>query len=280
MIKAVITDVDGVMVGKQEGINFPLPHDEVIDALHRVFKSGVPVILCTAKFHPAIDDIIAKAKLNNPHITDGGALVINPFGNKKIIKEYAIENSVIEDYLEKDEVYSEVFSADNYYIRKDSDPDFIKKRLKLLQKKPIYLDNLTEIIGKVPLIKMISLANDESEKIKIDAQLKHLGNRVNSIWSQHPYLGPRRICIITAPGVSKGNAVLEIADYLGIALDDILGIGDQPSDWSFMELCGHVATIGDSKELQDLAASRDSHYIGKSVDDNSLIDVFGHYELI
>ena len=49
MIKAIITDIDGVIVGKKHGVNFPLPNDDVIQKLKNLHKTGFPIVLCTAK---------------------------------------------------------------------------------------------------------------------------------------------------------------------------------------------------------------------------------------
>lgn len=81
MIKAIITDVDGVIVGDKKGVNFPLPNERVIERLKAIKKSGIPVILCTGKPTYATEDIIRKAELDNPHITDAGAFIYNPLQN-------------------------------------------------------------------------------------------------------------------------------------------------------------------------------------------------------
>jgi hydroxymethylpyrimidine pyrophosphatase-like HAD family hydrolase len=280
MIKAVIADVDGVMVGKQEGVNFPLPHKDVIEVLKQVSNNGIPIVLCTAKFRRAVDGIITAAQLSNPHITDGGALIINPLDGNKIIQEHTLDDAVVREYLAQTQLYTEVYSADNYYIRKDADPELLEKRLKLLQAKPIFVDDLFEVISSVPVIKIMSIAKDDSERIVIEDRLKQLGPRVNAIWSQHPYLVPWRFTIITAPNVSKDTGAVEVAEHLNISLDEILAIGDQPADWVFMKLCGYVATIGNNKDLEKLAATKDQHYLGRSVDDNSIIAAFQYFGII
>src|SRR6185437_2827014 len=117
MIKAIITDVDGVLSGSIKGYNFPLPHQDVIDALSKIHQKGIPIILCSAKFSFTILGAIKAAKLNNPHITDAGALVIDPLDNK-IIKQHNLSdlvvNKIISEFL-LNKLHLEVYTPSDYY---------------------------------------------------------------------------------------------------------------------------------------------------------------------
>lgn len=47
MIKAIITDIDGIIVGKKQGVNFPLPNELVIQKLKELHNNGLAIILCS-----------------------------------------------------------------------------------------------------------------------------------------------------------------------------------------------------------------------------------------
>ena len=70
MVKGIILDVDGVIVGEKIGFNSPWPHPEVIKKLKDIKSKGVFISLSTAKAHFAIDKIINDAGLDNLHITE------------------------------------------------------------------------------------------------------------------------------------------------------------------------------------------------------------------
>jgi len=281
VIKAIIADVDGVMVGKREGVNFPLPHMNVVGALRAVAADGIPVVLCSAKFHRALDGIIHQARLNNPHITDGGALIINPLGDKKIIEQIAIDKAVISQYLAANAAYTELYSADAYFVPKGEDPEFMAKRARLLQMEPTLVDSLNEVNAAETIIKIISYADDEFDIPRVEAQVKRLGKEVNYIWSHHPFIMPRQPCVMTAPGVSKEHAARDVARYLGVSFNQILGIGDSSADWSFVRLCGYAGVVGSNGELIKLALTKGHKtYLGKSVDDHGLLDILGHFGLL
>ena len=48
-IKAIILDVDGVIVGDRAGFNAPYPPTEVINKLKQIRENSVYVILCSDK---------------------------------------------------------------------------------------------------------------------------------------------------------------------------------------------------------------------------------------
>ena len=93
-IKALILDIDGVIIGEKIGFNSPSPHPEVIEALKKIKSMNIPISLCTAKPHFAIRDIIESAKLDNLHITDGGGVIIDPIDDV-IVESYETEKEVL-----------------------------------------------------------------------------------------------------------------------------------------------------------------------------------------
>ena len=281
LIKAVIADVDGVMVGREPGVNFPLPHDDVIDAMRRIADNGTPIILCSAKFRTAIDDIIRRADLANPHITDGGALIINPLGAPAIIEQNIIDKATVLEYLAGDEAHTELYTATTCYMKNNDDAGFIRIRSQLLRTKPVLVDSLIDVAKTVDTIKLISLADNGDDMPRIEAQVKRLGSKIHYIWSYHPRIVPRLPCIMTAPGVSKEHAAQKVMQSLGIAFGSVLGIGDSPPDWSFMKLCGYAATVGDDQKLRQLAESKGAgHYFqASSVDDHGLLAIFEYFGL-
>jgi len=283
-IKAIITDVDGVMVGGQEGVNFPLPHTDVIQALRQVSQAGVPIVLCTAKYGNAIKDIAIQAGLNNPHITDGGAVVVDWLGGN-IIAQQAIDPRAAHDYirhcLEHDQ-YIEIYTNDGYYVQASQKNDFTESRSRILQEPPHYVDSLLDFANQHDIIKLWSFAENEHEVPALEATLSKFAGKLSHIWTQHPTLMPRRLLIITQPGVSKQHAAQQVTEHLGIGFDSILGIGDTESDWNFMQRCGYVATIGsETGNLKSLSKAKGAghYYFASSVDDHGLLEVFRHFKL-
>src|SRR6185503_10991750 len=247
MIKAIITDVDGVIVGDKEGVNFPLPNDKVIQKLKEINKKGIPVVLCTGKFSLAIEDIIIKAELDNPHITDGGALIYNPL-RSQIIKEHIIPSELKRKIVEKcleNNIYLELHTAKAVYVQKNQQNSFTGIRNSILQTESVLVDSLLETMESLDVIKILAFTKTDSEKPNVENVLSPFEDEIHAIWSTVPNMLPAYARVITIKGVSKMHAAQEVLEYLNISFDECLGVGDLPADWKFMKLCGYAATVGD-----------------------------------
>ena len=282
MIKAIITDIDGVIVGNKQGINFPLPNTKIINVLHALQQKGIPVVVCTAKFNHAVKKIILQADLRNPHITDGGALIIDPLADA-IIKKYVFENALARELVERfiaEKIYTEVYGATEYYLQKNHISAFTKKRIQILQKKHITVDSLIDRIANVEVIKIINFAHSSAEKEKIEKILSPYKERIHFVWSHHPKTFPAENTIVTVKGVSKKAASLEVLHYLNITPDETLGIGDTEGDWNFMSLCKYVGVVGNaSSELKRLAKEKGegNYFFGSSVDKDGFLQILNYF---
>ncbi|MBI4079271.1 MAG: HAD-IIB family hydrolase [Candidatus Levybacteria bacterium] len=284
MVKAIILDVDGVIVGDKQGVNFPLPAAEVIQKLKEIHKRGIPIILCTAKFGFAILEIIKQAELNNPHITDGGALITNPLEHK-IIKTHVIKKHIVKKLSAlfiKENIYLEIYTPKNYYVQESQVSNFTKKRTDLLQKEPILVTSLHAIAEKGQIIKLISFTRNDDDIPRIEKILRQFNNMITFIWSSHPYIAPARPGIITAPNVSKEHAAKEAIESLALSFDEVLGVGDGASDWKFMQLCKYAATLENAdKQIKALVKTKGegNYIIAPHINDNGILSIFRYFSL-
>lgn len=284
MIKAIVTDVDGVIVGKKEGVNFPLPNTAVIERLKKLHKKGVPIVLCTAKSSHVIKKIVAQAELLNPHITDAGALIIDPLNNffiKKAIFDKTLARDIVTQASHSD-FYTEVYATDAYYLQKDHISDLTEKRFQILQKNPTIVDSLVEQINTIEVIKIKFFAHTKEEKKKIDKVLEQFKEKAHIIEGYHPFIFPIKDMSITPKGVSKKSATLEVLKYLEITQEEALGVGDTLGDWNFMSVCKYVGVVGDEDlELKNLAKTKGegNYYFGSSVDNNGFLEILDYFNL-
>lgn len=284
MIKVIITDIDGVIVGKNPDVNFPLPNSRIINALGKLHDRGIAVVICTAKFNHAVKEIITKAGLHNPHITDGGALIIDPLQNK-IIRKHIFTKSLVRDLVSEfvsHNIYTEVYGADDYYLQENHIGEFTEKRIRILQKKQITVKSLVEQVDKIDVIKIINSAHNEHDKKQIENILQLFKEKIHYIWSHHPTTVPSINTIITIKGVSKKAASQEVLTYLNISPAEALGIGDTIGDWNFMSICTYAGVVGDaSEELKELAKTKGegNYYFGSSVDEDGFLQILKQYDL-
>jgi HAD superfamily hydrolase (TIGR01484 family) len=282
MIKAIITDVDGVLSGSKPGINFPLPHADIIQSLSKIHQKGIPVVLCTAKFNFAIQGIIEQAKLTNPHITDAGALIIDPLDNK-VIQKHTIQDQTAKKLIQEfisHKLYLEIYTPSNYFIHQDFNEDIARRRQAILQMEPKIVNLLSQIEELTNQIVKLQVITDQID-VTNNIYKKFLSD-IEIVWTQNPSMTDVKICCATKKGVSKETASIEVAKSLGLSFDEILGIGDTAGDWNFMKLCKYVGVIGhESGELKDLAKTKGegNYYLASSADDNGFLEIVKYFNL-
>ena len=285
MIKGIILDIDGVIIGQKIGLNSPTPHPDVIRALREIRLKGIFISLCTAKPHFAVDDIINLAKLDNLHISDGGSVIIDPINSvvvKKFVIEKLIAKDIIKTYLEND-VYIEFYNGEDYFIQKNQHSEITKKHLHILQRNPVEVDLLAIESTLNEITKIMPIAKDEKDKIRLAEIFKPFQSKLTLHWGIHPVALPLQFGIITAPGISKKQGAIEIAKYYDVSFKDILGVGDSTSDWEFIQLCSYAGAVGNaSKELKELIPQKGqgNFYIGKTVDENGILDIFSFFKAL
>jgi len=283
MIKGIILDVDGVIVGEKIGYNSPYPHPDVIARLKAIESKGVAISLCTAKPHYAIRQIIDDAELRSLHITDGGAVAIDPIDNI-VLASHPIDTDlaqqVVRAYLDSG-VYVEAYAKDEYLIDEPQQSELTSTHSHILQCQPRLCLSLVEEIGKQDIFKIMPVAKDETDKARLEAVFKPFAANLTLSWGVHRIALPHQFGIITARGISKQQAALEIAKHNKIASDELLGIGDSTSDWQFIGQCGYAATLENgSPELKELVAGKGpKSCIGGSVDDNGVLAIFDYFGL-
>lgn len=284
MVQAIVTDVDGVIVGKTRGVNFPLPSELVIRKLKELHNKGIPVVLNTAKFNKAVLEIIRAADLRNPHITDGGALIIDPLNDKLITKHVfgkVLAKQIVKTSLENG-FYTEFYGVDNWYIQNDQRGMFSEKRVAILQQNHMAVDSLIHHVDDIDVIKIFSFIHKPEDKKRVDAMLKPFSSQIHIVWSHHPTIYPSENAIITIKGVSKKEATLAVLNYLKVSPENTLGVGDTLGDWSFMNVCGYVGVTGEhSQQLIDNAKAKGAgkYFIAKDADQDGVLEILDNFSL-
>lgn len=284
MIKGLILDVDGVLVGNKKGFNWPSPHPITIQTLKSLREKGLIITLCTGKGTFAIRKIVEDAHLDNPHIGDGGAIIMD-FLQNKLIEQHVIGKNLTKEVLhllQLNNFYVELYTKDGYYIQKDNVSEKTGKHTAILGQEPVKAPSLSDISGQIDCIKIMPVVNDESEKQKIIHLLLPYDQKLTLQWGVHPTASPYHFGIITERGISKKHSARVISKHSGVSLSAILGVGDSMTDWQFMDICGYAGAMGNSSpELKEnVQRMADRGYIGKSVNENGLIDILKHFHVV
>ncbi len=183
-------------------------------------------------------------------------------------------------YIENN-VYTEIYTVDNYYIQKSQEGFITPQHNHILQHKPIMLNDIINESEKLDVTKIMPIALDDNiDQSRITKLFNDLNTGLTLSWGIHPIANPLRFGIITAPNISKKQGAIEISKNINVSLENILAVGDSTSDWQFIELCGYGATMGNAtQKLKDLVStkSKKHFYIGGNVDNNGIIEILDYF---
>src|SRR3989344_6769272 len=195
MIKAIILDVDGVIVGNKSGFNWPDPNIQVIEALKKLRSEGKIISLCTAKGTFAIKGIVEAAHLDNLHVGDGGAVVMD-FINNKIVDKYVIPHDLLIKtitLLQQRNLYLELYGIGKYFVEKNKISEITKKHTDILHQEPILVDSLIETAKKFEIIKIMPIVYGSKERDKLQSFIASSGDELTFQWGVHPSALPAQI---------------------------------------------------------------------------------------
>ncbi|MFA5771032.1 MAG: HAD-IIB family hydrolase [Patescibacteria group bacterium] len=282
-IKAIVLDVDGVIVGDKVGFNAPYPPLEVTNKLKQIREKGIYIILCSAKPYYSVKKIVDDAQLNNIQTALAGAILIDP-SNLTVVKKHVIENNIATGLTKKfldNNIYTEIYMTDKYFIQKSQKNEITKLHNFTLSFEPIMVDDLINQIKKSEIIKILPVTKTYEERKIVEQIFLNYKDKLAIGWSTHPAIKGYFFGNITASGISKKQSILEIVSMYKINTKDILGVGDSLTDWDFIGVCGYAGAMGNATEdLKKLVLSKgDNGYIGKSVNENGILDTFNYFGL-
>lgn len=283
MIKHLFLDIDGILVGDQIKVNYPLPHPQVSKKLKEIMKKGIKITLCSTKAYFAIKPLIIDTKVNSYQITDGGGVILkdpNHLDELQISQINKTSALKLLNELEKNDLYIELFTTSQYYIKNEVN-DITKRHTDVLGQPPIYTDNLSFILEHEDIIKIMLIARNKDEEQKIDEIGQSFNKTLSLSTGIHPIMHPYKIKWFSNFGITKENAIKQIITSEKLRPEECLAGGDSTQDWEFMKHSANVFTLENgTNEIKNLIyTSGKKGFIGDSVNNNGILDVFNFFNI-
>ena len=112
--------------------------------------------LCTGRGTFGIHHFVTLLGLNNPHIGDGGAVVVDIHA-KRVIDAHYIPTKIassIASSLQEHDLYLEIYTLDGYMIQQGTARDITQKHAAVLGQKSTQAASIIEEISKQEIIKI------------------------------------------------------------------------------------------------------------------------------
>jgi Cof subfamily protein (haloacid dehalogenase superfamily) len=262
--KLVVTDMDGTFLNSKDEIS-----DENLKIVKELNERGILFSIATGRLDTMIKPYLRQIGNNNPVISCNGALVRNvtkgEFYHAQIIEgenflkvlDICKANELIFAVYCEYTVYSESLEGRIKYFetRNKSLCEEEKVAIKIVDN--IYTD-INEKVFKV------LVTNDSSEL------LERVKEEINKIPGIEAVKSSSNLLDIMTQGVTKGNALKDLAEILKIKREEIIAIGDNHNDISMLEYAGYAIAVGNAeqavKDIADLVTdSNDEDGVAKAL---------------
>lgn len=241
MKKLVAIDIDGTLLNDERQITL-----EVREAIQQAIAQGVKIVITTGRPMPGVQPILDELGIQGSEqfvITYNGGWVQKADSSETIFKApIAYEDyELVQNFADAQDAYLQVETPDAAHTvhhvinRWGSDEN-------ALVNLPLHVHEADELPRELDLIK--AMITDETAF-------------VDAVQERVPATIQSRLTVIRSTAhnlefinktTSKGEALLRLADYLGIAHEDTMAIGDQENDTTMIEMAGLGVAMGNAIE--------------------------------
>lgn len=247
MKKIVYIDYDGTLRNDNGEIN-----QRTKNAINEFTKAGNHIVLCTGQPRYNAQKISKEIGCPSFFISSNGAEIYNN-EDKKIIKIVTIED---EDFIK---IYEYAKKNDIRIMAVSDDKEFVTKKIVNENQYmiPESKEELEELL-KNNKIKQIVLNSEDSEKIsrareEVTKNISSIAILNQSDSKNKPWFA------IGNSKVSKGQAIKDLSEHLGVPIENTIGIGNGYNDISMFSVVGKSVAmenaIGDIKDRVDFVTA-------------------------
>ena len=228
-IKLIVFDIDGTLLGSTHQIT-----DRTKNTIQKIRQQNISITLATGRNWCETESYARDLAVDGPLILCNGAAITTVDGNK--IKSCLFPYEVIDLIIQISEKYSVslmFFVDDIIYIKHNNrhTPFNFKYALFLATE----IDNWELLGEKLHRIqKCMLIARGVSiDPLALDSELRAvLSGRIET---SHSAIG---VLEVMPAGTSKGNALQEVSDDLGIGLESVMAFGDGNNDIDMLSTAG------------------------------------------
>lgn len=255
-IKLLVLDIDGTLLNKEFKIS-----DEVKNAVKKAIDKGVKVVIATGRMFSATIPIAVEMGLTTPLITYHGSLIKEFYNSEDILLHRTIPTDIAKKVVQDLRIMDcqTNLSVDDVLIAEVEKPvlkEYLRRR-KINYKKVDSFD----LLGDFSPTKINVIGEDPD-------RITEIRDALRAKYSESLYIAKSTavFCEIIDKSVSKGNAILFLAQKWGIKPSEIMAIGDQDNDREMLRVAGLGVAMGNStKGLKEIA-----DYITGTVDENGV----------
>jgi Cof subfamily protein (haloacid dehalogenase superfamily) len=232
-VRLVAFDVDGTLLGRDLAIS-----ERVRGAIARMQEAGVEGCLVTGRMYRATLPFARELNFDAPVICYQGAAIIDP-SSDEVLHDVALSNEVVRDLIaaaERDRMHLQLYRNDEYYC--EARNRFSDLYAKLAMIEPVVVASLRESFAYSPATKAVVVADEEKAEQYAQKMQGYFDGRAYVTRSLPEFVE------VLNPAVDKGKALRFVAARLGVAMEEVVAIGDSWNDAPLLQAAGFGIAMG------------------------------------
>ena len=246
-IKLVVTDIDGTIM-KMNGTLQP----EIIKTFKALQEKNIKVVIATGRMYSATKNIIETLELDTPVICYQGAMIRD---NNNVYFEKSVEKNIASEIIDGIRSYG---AHINLYLRDrlivESDDKYIAEYAGDRGLAYEVVDDLQKVVDDAT--KILAIDEDTQKVTLIRDNMRKKYPNLNIVKSTNYF------CEFVNIEADKGFAIEFLAKTWGIAMDEVLAIGDQDNDIEMIKVAGTGIAMGNGSP----AIKREADYVCPTVE--------------
>lgn len=260
--KLIALDLDGTLLNSHRQIS-----SKNMAALERAKAAGIPVVLCSGRYHPGVKLIADMAGTEDLLICGNGAQITTASGKDVFSRYISLEETRhLADVAMKMHLAFSVYADNTIYSAWNHGV------LKYYAQ-----SNCPAVLADTPFPTQVT-KNSRILKIEIHGMFDHAQGEAlrHEIESMGNIVGEGDYASSVechAGGVSKGTGLAEAAAYYGVPLENTLAVGNAENDVPMLLCAGHAVAVANAvAELKAVA-----HRIVAHHDENGVAEAINWY---
>ena len=260
--RLIACDLDGTLLNSRSAIT-----GETVQQLRAALPPGTEFTICTGREQYSVAQYVEQlALIHVPVITETGAVIQDP-GDWRVLVERDLAGSVVRQVLDhlaagKHDFNFFLSRGKEFLVYKNEAAPFFLQDTLYSELNSQFQDIGTWHSHDVGGFRKIAIRCRKDETDALEHELAELLDGTATIMKSDVN------CLdIMGEGVSKGSAVVLLADMLGVTLQDVMAVGDNETDASMFGVAGvSVAMANGDPEVVQMA-----RYVAPSNDDGGVV---------
>lgn len=249
--KLVAIDCDNTLIKSDGEI-----HKDNITAINKLLEKGIKVVIATGRNDILVKEYMDEAGFQEEVVISCNGSCIRNLKTMEVIKAHYIPKdrvrAIIDVCLEKD-IEATFFGFEKSYSTKDRSDELQStiSRTHYTKKLKASIENnfdsdFDKVIDENDFLKMVIIEPDPEKLLEFRSIFKKI-DRVSA------FISSKQCLDIVDEGVSKGTALTEYANILGIKIEETVAIGDSENDLEMLKTAGFSVAMGNaSNEVKEV----------------------------